>query len=109
MPKIGGLLAGFFILPAAALAQQQTVLNIGWLSYSAGTISQDLSVQNSGLLPIKTVRITCRFSYFFAHHSKHLRSGTVDIKNVASNAVVYRTMNVASKISPTSATCHIVP
>ena len=75
------------MLPAAALAQQQTELNIGWLSYSAGTISQDLSVQNNGLLPINAVRITCRFSHFFMDYFKRLRAGTVEIRNIASNAV----------------------
>jgi hypothetical protein len=104
VPVVGGLL----LLPAIALAQQPTELNIGWLNYSAGTISQDLSVRNNGLLPIRAVKIGCRFSHFFKHYSKQLGAGTVEIENVASNAVAYRTMKMGSKISPTSATCHII-
>ena len=88
------------MLPAFALAQQPTELNVGWLSYSAGTISQDLSVRNNGLLPIKTVSIGCRFSHFFMHYSKQLGAGTVEIENIASNAIGYKTMTIASKISP---------
>jgi hypothetical protein len=60
------------VLPAITLAQQPTELNIGWLRYSAGTISQHSSVQNNGLLPIKTVRMGYRFSHFFVHYSKQL-------------------------------------
>jgi hypothetical protein len=95
-------------LPAVALAQQQTELDIGWLNYSAETISQDLSVRNNGLLPIRTVRIGCRFSHFFANNAKQLGAGTVEIGNIASNATGYGTMKMASKISPDSATCHVV-
>ena len=107
MSKIAASLVGLLLLPAIALAQQPT-LNVGWLNYSAGTISQDLSVQNNGLLPIRSVRIGCSFSHFFKHYSKQLGAGTVEIENIASNATAYRTMKMASKISPTSATCHIV-
>jgi hypothetical protein len=108
MHKIAGSAVGLSMLPAIALAQQATELNVGWLSYSAGTISQDLSVRNNSLLPIKTVRIGCRFSHFFMHSSKQLGAGTVEIENVASNGIGYKTMTIVSKISPTSATCHIV-
>jgi hypothetical protein len=107
MYKIVGSV-GLLMLPAIALAQQPTELNIGWLSYSAGTISQDLSVRNNGLLTIKTVKIGCHFSHIFMHYSKHLGAGTVEIENIASNAVGYKTMTIASNISPTSATCHIL-
>jgi Sulfatase-modifying factor enzyme 1 len=108
MYKIAGSVVGPLMLPAIALAQQPTELNVGWLSYSAGTISQELSVRNNGLIPIKTVRIGCRFSHVFMHYSKQLGAGTVEIENIASNAIGYKTMTIASKISPTSATCHIV-
>ena len=108
MSKIAASVVGLSLLPTIALAQQQTELNIGWLNYSAGTISQDLSVQNNGLLPIKTVRIGCRFSHFYRQYAKQLGAGTVEIENIASNATAYSTMKMASKISPTSATCHIV-
>jgi hypothetical protein len=108
MYKIAGSVVGLLMLPAIALAQQPTELNVGWLSYSAGTISQDLSVRNNGLLTIKTVIIGCRFSHVFMHYSKQLGAGTVEIENIASNTIGYKTMTIASKISPTSATCHIV-
>jgi hypothetical protein len=108
MSKIAGSLVGLLVLPAVALAQQPAEMNIGWLSYSAGAISQNLSVRNNGLLTIKTVSIGCRFSHIFTHYSKQLGAGTVEIENIASNAVGYKTMIIASKISPTSATCHIV-
>jgi hypothetical protein len=42
MSKIAASLVGLLLSPAIALAQQQTELNVGWLNYSAGTISQDL-------------------------------------------------------------------
>ena len=45
MSKIAESVVGLSLLPAVALAQQPT-LNVGWLSYSAGTINQDLSIQN---------------------------------------------------------------
>lgn len=106
MYKTAGSVIGLLMLPAVALAQPE--LNVGWLSYSAGTISQDLSVRNNGLLTIKTVRIECRFSHIFTHYSQQLGAGTVEIENIASNAVGYKTLTIASKISPTSATCHIV-
>jgi hypothetical protein len=100
MPKIAGsVVGGLLLLPAVALAQP-TELNIGWLNYSAGTISQDLSVRNNGLLPIRTAKIGCSFSHFFKHYSKQLGAGTVEIENVASNAIAYRTMKMGSKISP---------
>ncbi|MGA7809478.1 hypothetical protein [Bradyrhizobium sp.] len=108
MYKIAGSVVGLSMLPAIALAQQPTELNIGWLSYSAGAISQDLSIRNNGLRTIKTARIRCRFSHAFMHYSKHLGAGAVEIKNIASNGIGYKTMTIASKISPTSATCHIV-
>jgi hypothetical protein len=108
MSKIAVSVVGLSLLPAVALAQQQTELNVGWLNYSAGTISQDLSVRNNGLLPIRTVRIGCRFSHFFKHYSKQVGAGMVEIENIAPTAIGYSTMNTASQISPTSATCHIV-
>ena len=108
MYKIAGSVVGLLMLPAIALAQQPTELNVGWLSYSAGNISQDLSVRNNGLLTIKTVIIGCRFSHVFMHYSKQLGAGTVEIENIASNTIGYKTMTIASKISPTTATCHIV-
>jgi hypothetical protein len=108
MSKIAASVAGLSLLPTIALAQQSAESNVGWLNYSAGTISQDLSVQNNGLLPIGTVRIGCSFSHFLKHHSKQLAAGTVEIENIASNAAAYTRMKMASKISPTSATCHIV-
>ena len=83
MYKIAGSVLGILMLPGIALAQQ---LNVGWLSYSAGTISQDLSVRNYGLLTIKTVRIGCRFSHIFMHYSKQLGAGTVEIENIASKS-----------------------
>jgi hypothetical protein len=60
------------------------------------------------LLPIKTIRIGCSFSHFFEHDAKQLGAGAVEITNIASNATGYGTINIASKISPTSATCHVV-
>ena len=44
MSKFAGLIALLALL-SIALAQQPIELNVGWLSYSAGTISQDLSVK----------------------------------------------------------------
>ena len=74
MSKIAASAVGLLLLPTIALAQQPT-LTVGWLSYSAGTISQDLSIQNDGQLPM-TVRIGCRFSHSFKHYSKQLGAGT---------------------------------
>ena len=108
MSKIAASVVGLSLLPAIAQAQQPAALNVGWLNYSAGTISQDLSVQNNGLLPIKTVRIGCRFSHFYRHYAKQLGASTIKIENIASNTTTYGTMKMASKISPTSATCRIV-
>jgi len=61
------------------------------------------------LLPIRAVKIGCSFSHFFKHYSKQLGASTVEIENVAPNVTAYRTMKMASKISPTGATCHIIP
>ncbi|MGO8910272.1 MAG: hypothetical protein ACLQDM_13280 [Bradyrhizobium sp.] len=109
MSKILGLAIGLWVLPSVALAQQPSPeLMIGWLSYSAGTISQDLSVQNNGWRPIKTVRIGCRFVHFFKNYSKKLGSGVAEIDNIASSAIGYKTMIIASQTSPTGATCHII-
>ena len=106
MYKIASSVVGLLMLPAIAVAQQPTEFMIGWLSYSAGTIGQDLSVQNNGLLPIKTVRIRCRF---FQHlMSKQVGAGAVEIENIVSNAIGYKTMIIASNTKPESATCHIV-
>jgi hypothetical protein len=74
------------------LIHQLTELNVGRPSYSAGTISQDLRLQNNGLLPIKAVRIGSRSSLSFVHYSEQLRAGTVEIENIASNAIGYKTM-----------------
>ena len=108
MYRIAASVVGLLVLAAIALAQQPAELNIGWLSYSAGTISQDLSVRNNGLQPIGTVKIGCRFSHFFNRYAKQLGAGTVEIRNIASNATGYGTMKMARKISPSSATCHVV-
>lgn len=108
MSKIACSVVGLLLLPATSLAQQQAELNIGWLNYSAGTITQNLSVINNGVIPIKTIRIRCSFSHFFKQHAQQLGAGMVEIENIASNATGYGTINRASKISPTSATCHIV-
>ena len=106
MYKIASSVVGLLMLPAIAVAQQPAELMIGWLSYSAGTISQDLSVQNNSYLPIKTVRIRCRF---FQHlMSKQIGAGAVKIESIASNAIGYKTMTGASHSKPTSAGCHIV-
>jgi len=102
MSKIAASVVGLLLWPVIAKAQQEAELNVGWLNYSAGTISQDLSVQNNGLLPIKTIRIGCSFSHFFKHYSEQLGFGTVEIENIGSNATAYGTMKMASKISPTS-------
>src|SRR5271154_1640195 len=102
MYKITVSVVGLLMLPAIALAQPLPELNIGWLSFSTGTVSQDLSVRNNGLLTIKTVRIGCRFSHIFMHYSKYLGAGTVEIESIASNAIGYKTMTIASKISPNS-------
>jgi hypothetical protein len=106
MSKIAGSAIGLLVLPAIAVAQPSPALTIGWLNYSAGTISQDLSVRNNGVRPIKAVRIGCRFFQYI--NSKQLGAGAVEIENIASNAVGYKTMIIASHTSPTSATCHIV-
>jgi hypothetical protein len=106
MSKITALVFGLMVLPTIAVAQVPTELMIGWLSYSAGTISQDLSVQNNSYLPIKTVTIRCRFSQDLMR--KQIGAGTVKIENIASNAIGYKTMTVASHTKPISATCHIV-
>lgn len=109
MSKVAGSVVRLLVLlPAIAMAQQPSPLTIGWLSYSAGTISQDLSVQNDGWLPIKIVRIRCRFAHLFKRSSKRLGAGTVEIENIAPKAFGYKTMLIASRIAPTSATCHII-
>ena len=105
MFKIAGLIFGLLVLPTIAVAQQPTELMIGWLSYSAGTISQDLSVQNNSYLPIKSAGIRCRF--FHDLMSKQVGAGAVKIENIASNAVGYKTMKIASDTKPVNATCHI--
>ena len=102
--KIMGSIVGLLVLPTIAVAQQATELTIGWLGYSAGNISQDLSVRNNGILPIKTVKIRCRFFQY----SKQLGAGAVEINDIASNAVGYNTMTIASRTSPNSATCHMI-
>ena len=96
MFKIAGLIFGLLVLPTIAVAQQPTELMIGWLSYSAGAISQDLSVQNNSYLPIKSVGIRCRF--FHDLMSKQVGAGAVKIENIASNAVGYKTMKIAKFI-----------
>jgi hypothetical protein len=106
MFKIAGLVFGLLVLPTIAVAQVPTELMIGWLSYSAGTISQDLSVRNNSYLPIKTVRIRCRF--FQNLMSKRIGAGVVKIENIASNTIGYKTMIIASHAKPITATCHIV-
>ena len=106
MFKIAGLVFGLLVLPTIAVAQQPTELMIGWLSYSAGTISQDLSVRNNSYLPIKAVTIGCRFSLDLM--SKQIGASRVKIENIASNAVGYKTMKIASHTKPISATCHII-
>jgi hypothetical protein len=58
--KTVGALLGLIALPMSA-AQSKTELSIGWLAYSNGTITQTLSVWNNARLPIKTVKIDCRF------------------------------------------------
>jgi hypothetical protein len=84
MSKIAVLVVGLLVLPAIAVAQQPSPeFTVGWLNYSAGTISQDLSVRNNGWRPIKTVKIRCRFFLY----SKHLGAGAVEIDNIASNTV----------------------
>lgn len=111
MSKIVGSAIGLLlvVLPAIAVAQQPTPeFTVGWLNYSAGTISQDLSVRNNGWLPIKTVRIGCRFFHFFKHSSRQVGAGAVQIDNITSNAIGYGTMIIASHISPTSATCKMI-
>ena len=105
MTKIAVSLIGLLVLPSVALAQQPSPdFTVGWLSYSAGTISQDLSVRNNGWLPIKTVRIRCRFFQY----SKQLGAGAVEIRNITSNTVGYKTMTIASRTPPESATCHMI-
>ena len=106
MFKIAGLVFGLSVLPTIAVAQQPTELMIGWLSYSSGTISQDLSVQNNSYLPIKTVTIRCRF--FHDLMRKQIGAGAVKIENIASNAIGYKTMIITSHTKPISTTCHIV-
>jgi hypothetical protein len=108
MSKIAGSIVGLLVLPTIAVAQQPTELVIGWLGYSAGTISQDLSVRNNGIVPIKTVRIGCRFVHFFKHSSKQIGAGAVKIENIIPNGIGYKTMIITSRTSSDSATCHIV-
>jgi hypothetical protein len=103
MSKIAA--AGILLLPSFAMAQQPSPqLTIGWLSYSAGVISQDVSVQNNGWHPLKTVRIRCRFFLY----AKQLSAGTVEIHDIGSNAAGYQTMTAASRIEPNSASCDMV-
>ena len=108
MSKIASSIVGLLLLPGTAVAQQSAELNIGWLDYSAGAISQDLSVKNTGWVPIRTVRIRCRFVHFSERSSQQLGSGAIQIKNIAPNAIGYKTMTLASHTAPTSATCNIV-
>jgi|SRR5271167_1406579 len=110
MSRIAGSVVGLSLLvfPGIAVAQYPSAqLTVGWLGYSAGTISQELSVQTNWL-PITTVRIRCQFVHFFKNYSKQVGASAVEIKNIAANAVAYGKLLVASPISPTSANCRIV-
>ncbi len=105
MSKTAGLVVGLLMLPAIAVAQQPSPeFVVGWLSYSAGTISQDLSVRNNGWDTIKTARVRCHFFLY----SKRLGAGTVKIKDITANVVGYKTMTVASATRPNSANCRMV-
>jgi hypothetical protein len=105
MLKIAGaVIAGVLLLPTGARAQQTAELVIGWLDYSSGTISQELSVLNNGRLPIKTVRIEC--SFFL--NARKLATGSAEITNIDPTFIQYKKILVSSPISPNSATCRVV-
>jgi hypothetical protein len=93
-------------LPMSA-AQSKTELSIGWLAYSNGTITQTLSVWNNARLPIKTVKIDCRF-FSDADQLNQLAAGSVQIKNILPSAAGYGTLSSASKAPANGASCHIV-
>ena len=105
MSKVAGSIVGLLALPTIAVAQQASPsLIVGWLGYSAGTINQDLSVQNNSWSPIKAAKIGCRFF----DDSKQLGAGTVEIRNIAANAAGYKTMTIAGRTPPNRATCKMV-
>ena len=105
MSKINLALVLLLALPTIAFAQPRAELMIGWLRYSGGTINQVLSVRNNGILPIRSVKIGCRFF----RDEKLLRvSGSVEIKNVAPDAIGYNSISIRSKISPDQADCQVL-
>ena len=65
MSKIAASVVGLLLWPVIAKAQQEAELNVGWLNYSAGTISQDLSVQNNGFASDKSRQNRMQLLSFF--------------------------------------------
>ena len=105
MSRITVALVLLLPLPTIAFAQLAPEVVIGWLGYSDGTITQAVSVRNNGILPIRSVRIRCDF----LREEKRLgASGSVEIKNISSDAIGYGSISVKSKISPNEADCRVL-
>src|SRR5579871_6094721 len=93
--KTVGALLGLLALPMST-AQSKTDLNIGWLAYSNGMITQTLSVWNNARLPIKSVQIDCRF--FSDEDQFHqIAAGSVQIDNIQPSAAGHGTLSSASR------------
>jgi|SRR5271170_6902449 len=108
MSKVAGaVVVGLLALPMMAAAQSQSELDIGWLDYSDGTITQKLCVLNNDRLPIKAVKISCHF-FSDTNLLNEIGAGSVQIQNIAPSGAGYETLSVASKTPANSATCHIV-
>jgi hypothetical protein len=102
MLKTAAMAFGLLALPSVAAAQSKAELDIGWLGYSNGMITQDLSVWNTDLDPIKDVKITCRF-FRAPDQLDQLGAGSVEIKNIAPDSAGSETLSVPSKIAASSA------
>ena len=79
MLRTAAMAFGLLALPSVAAAQSTAEVDIGWLGYSGGMITQDLSVWNADLDPIKDVKITCRF-FRAPDQLDQLGAGSVEIK-----------------------------
>ena len=104
--KTVGALLGLLASPMSA-AQPKTELSIGWLAYSNGMITQTLSVWNNARLPIKSVKIDCRF-FSDADQLNQIAAGSVQIDNIQASSVGYGTLLSASRAPAKGASCYIV-
>ena len=107
MLKIATAAVGLIALPTIAAAQSKAELMVGWLDYSAGTITQDLGVRNNGRLPIKAVKIGCRF-FRDADQLHQLGTGSAEIENIVPDSAGYKTLRLESKTPAQNASCHVI-